>query len=158
MTPAQVYEMPEVFHSNGISVMTIDELCSFTTNHFPEVDLFELSYDKVRAKGDITVVTHAYHYEDFRRYWALWSAWFRGKPFMVLQNAGREGSDHNKRFVTSAPLYWDAIDSLRTCYKDSGGSCRDIYSYWEHINELDSFYGMSVAEALRENPPKGNSQ
>lgn len=46
---------------------------------------------------------------DDRRYLRLATVWFEGKPFGVIQNAGREGRDHVQAFWTDADIYTEAM-------------------------------------------------
>lgn len=50
---------------------------------------------------------------DGRRFWRLASVWFDGEPVMLIQNAGREGDDHARRFVSSSDGFAKLIMHLR---------------------------------------------
>lgn len=55
-------------------------------------------------------------YQDFDRnsYWQLATAWFDGKPFGVIQNAGRHGEGHVKAFWTDIDLYFQSVRYIRS--------------------------------------------
>ena len=83
---------------------------------------------------------------DHRRFWLLATVWMDKKPVMIIQNAGREGDDHNARFITDEPLYKEMIFHIRELFLPR---CRDIH-YVETINSelkipiLTAFYGNSL--------------
>ena len=56
-------------------------------------------------------------YKDFnfdgRRFWRLCGVWYKGKPVMILQNAGREGDDYSESFITDFIQYKRMTKYLR---------------------------------------------
>lgn len=78
-------------------------------NHIPEAGDFAQLADRPRVQ--VRVV--GYVNINGRRYWRLATVWFDDKPVMVIQNGGREGDDHSKRFVTDAALLREMADYLK---------------------------------------------
>jgi len=153
MTPAQIYAMPPVTrHRDRFSV---EDLWGCYYNHVPEIeDQFVLDKAKLGAIKEITTVVHAYYSVDHRRYWAIWSAWYEGKPYMLMQNAGREGDDYRQRYVTDAELYNKALSILRSCYRDDSAEKFPLWDINKDVPEIEDFYGITIQEALGQNPPK----
>jgi hypothetical protein len=83
---------------------------------------------------------------DHRRYWQLASVWFEGKPFGVIQNAGREGRDHVKAFWTDADVYGRAIQYLRDL--TSLNDTLEVTSVTFNGNELLNFNGFSCDDEI----------
>lgn len=50
-----------------------------------------------------------YQQFDHRRSWRLATVWFEGKPFGVIQNAGRDGRDYVQAFWTDRDIYKQAM-------------------------------------------------
>jgi hypothetical protein len=102
VTPAELYaRKPErVDHIVGV-------LGGFYYNHMPEIDDGYMPYEDPNKRIAIR------YYKDFdfdgRRFWRLAAVCFDGLPFMIIQNAGREGDDHHRRFITDLHQYKDAV-------------------------------------------------
>ena len=150
MTPAQIYAMPQVQrHRLGIENFWG---CYYT--HVPEIENGDLDYSKLDKITRITTVVHAFYAVDYRRYWAIWSAWLDGKPYMLMQNAGREGDDYRERYITDNNLYNEALQLLRTCFHDSAITANHVvWDINKDVPEIEDFYGTTIQEALAQNPP-----
>lgn len=114
-------------------------------NHVPEiVDHYSEAWTRNNR-------VEIYLYKDFnldhRRIWRLASVWFYGAPVMVIQNAGREGDDHAKRFVTNVAQYEAMVAYLRSLLPpDAHGHIADVWSPEVDIPNLDIFYGYHIDE------------
>ncbi len=53
----------------------------------------------------VTVRIIVEEHEDFRRYWRLAAVWFGETPVMIVQNAGREGDDHQAKYIINKEAY-----------------------------------------------------
>lgn len=144
MTPAALYErIPESSdHAVGILIG-----CYY--NHVPELEGDTLPYEDPNKR----VLIKYYRNFDFdgRRYWRLASVWYESKnchwlPFMVIQNAGREGDDHRKRFVTDAAVYADAARYLKTIvmFPERYDSEKDLVDPTVDVPKLTEFYGNEL--------------
>jgi hypothetical protein len=72
--------------------------------------------DWAQWKENTEVQTLLYKDFDFdgKRGWRLASMWYKGKPFMITQSAGRYLDDFNKKFVLCKDTYNEAAKYLRT--------------------------------------------
>jgi len=144
MTPNELYNrVPQHSHYD------LDMLIGFYYNHIPEIEEVSDANEKEQR-----VLIKEYKYFDFdgRRYWRLASVWFddndladlRHKPVMIIQNAGREGDDHDGRFITDEKLYMEMITYLRSLVKDRPFQTSDVVDPDVDINNLTSFYGNEL--------------
>lgn len=77
---------------------------------------------------------------DYRRIWALASVWFDGKPFMIVQNAGKEGDSYARRFITDEATYREASKYLASIVLFADKSIEDVVDAETDIPNLASFY------------------
>lgn len=135
LTPKDLYEMK--------STATLDALalrgCYY--NHVPEAGDFARLADRPRVQ--VRVV--GYVNIDGRRYWRLATVWFDAKPVMVVQNGGREGDDHSRRFVTDVTLFLEMVEYL----KDEANNDIEAVPLSYDGADLVSFYGRSLDEVLK---------
>jgi hypothetical protein len=91
MNAKQLYEMEpsEIITGNVESI----------AEHLGEAKVQEFGFYESFDKIQIKVIKE--HYFDYRRLWRLATVWFDGVPVMVVQNAGREGTDHFTRYITN---------------------------------------------------------
>ena len=94
----------------------------------------------------IDVRCHFFHNVDGRRYYKLSSIWFEKFPVMIVQNAGREGTDHEARFITNLDLYNRMIEFIRSF---DTREVYDIYNVNDEIPELTNFYGVSIDDEIK---------
>lgn len=114
-------------------------LKGFYYNHIPEIEdeLWGLNNENVEIKY------YKDHSFDGRRVWVLASVWYENEPVMIIQNAGREGDDHRKRFVTNKELYIKMVQyimNLLLVDKDIDDICDEN----DDISGLASFYGYKL--------------
>lgn len=83
------------------------------TCHVPEIEWLTRGLHGVTS-ARVLIKTHQCIYQDHRRFWALRSVWFDGKPIMLLQNAGREGDDHRKRYITDLAAYLEMVNHIHS--------------------------------------------
>src|SRR5574338_357838 len=84
-------------------------------NHIPEIDDFMVTYfsDEVIAKNKrVAVRIHKDFDFDGRRFWRVADVCLDGNPFMIVQNAGREGDDSYDRFITDVEAYRKAVEYI----------------------------------------------
>lgn len=119
----------------------IGEFLGTYFNHMPELG------ECVSTKGmkpNERVTVRVVHRTDFdpRRYWQLATVWLDNIPFMVIQNAGREGDDHSARFITRTLVYQEAARYLRSLIAMFDGAVeKDEIDADEERTDLDEFYG-----------------
>lgn len=138
MNAKQIYEL-NVLRENK----ELYEIMGFYYNHIPEVDFYGVD---LSLNTKVVVKEHGYHNFDGRRFWRLASVWYNDKPVMIIQNAGREGDDHAKRFVTDGKLYSDMVYYLFSLEKKPDVKVNDIIADDIDIPELTCFYGHSLDE------------
>lgn len=140
MKPSELYAMEPESEAKGIEGI---KGCSY--NHVPECfgDFDSLMYSEGFCER-ITQKEIKYFNFDGRRYWRLATVWFDGKPVMVTQNAGREGDDHARRFITDAEAYKDMVQYIdHECVK------QNLVNIESHdpdadIDGLETFYGNTL--------------
>jgi hypothetical protein len=136
MTPNQLYQrIPE---------KTDHEICTlkgFNFNHVPEIESEFIPKDPT---GKIEIRYYKDFYFDQRRFWRLASVWIEGKPVMIIQNAGREGDDHAKSFITDATQYSALIKHLATLTKPLAGKIENVVDPDIEIPDLTKFYGNEL--------------
>jgi hypothetical protein len=85
------------------------------------------------------------HNFDFRRAWELATVWFDDKPIMVIQNAGREGDDHAKRFITDKDGFVSMCEFIKSiCATPVTPPADDVYDPSSDLSNLTSFYGNAL--------------
>jgi hypothetical protein len=88
----------------------LNDLRGCRYNHIPEIDeslVYYFGYDTKNDRVSIKII------KDFdfdgRRCWRLATVWLDDTPVMIIQNAGREGDDHAKRYITNFEKYTEMI-------------------------------------------------
>lgn len=106
MNAKELYALPSESETQDLSYLK-----GSYYNHVPELGedwWIENGNDKVVIK---TVKEFNF---DYRRFWALRTVWFDEVPVMVIQNAGREGDDHDARYITNETAYREMIVYIKT--------------------------------------------
>jgi len=140
-TPRDIYALP---------VESVDcekdSLVGYYYDHVPEVAHDGWQYMAVDlSKTGIEVRVHCHSNYDSRRFWRLASVWLDGNPVMVIQNAGREGDDHHKRFVTDKDLLFALAARIRMAIAavPMKYEVDEMVGLNDWITGLDSFYAHS---------------
>lgn len=116
-------------------------------NHLQEIDVDLYRICSVDASDEVEIKVYKDFDFDGRRFWRLSSAWFRGKPVMIMQNAGREGDDYVGRFITDYPLFntmvihIEGLIRLKICRE---AAIKDVVNPDNQVPNLDDFYGNSL--------------
>ncbi len=146
ITPADVYKLPTQETINDLNHIHLESYlngCHY--NHMPEI---AESYSNVKYNDDakdFEVRVHKHFNFDYRRFWRLASVWLNNYPFMIIQNAGREGHDHRKRYITNANVYWQAVGYINTNVIVQPQDVDDLVEVNAQLGEeLTSFYGNSL--------------
>ena len=143
MTPEELYGMTPELVDHDLDILKWD---GSHHNHVPELQ-FEEKLPFTDPNKRISIKYYKKFQFDQRRYWALASVWFKhswleDSPFMIIQNAGREGDDHSERFITHMGIYELAIAYLRSiCTISFDESTKRIVSALDDIPNLTKFYG-----------------
>jgi hypothetical protein len=120
----------------------VGRLNGFYYHHIPELEFNILPTDDPNRRVELKF------YKDFnfdyRRIWALASVWFDGKPFMIVQNAGKEGDNHYKRFVTDEATYKEALKYLSSIVLFADKPVEDVVDADADIPNLTSFYSHTL--------------
>ena len=109
MTPLELYnKIPEITSNN------LNDLIVGSYSHFPEIVEFNCGYwfdDYIQT--DIEIRIYKNYDFDGRRFWRLQSVYYKNNPVMITQNAGREGDDHNQRYITETYKNTSPVIELR---------------------------------------------
>lgn len=70
--------------------------------------------ETLEAEGRLKVKRLVEKYHDHRRFAAIHTLWFDGKPVMLTQNAGREGDDFKQRWITDTETFVVLCSYLRS--------------------------------------------
>lgn len=136
MTPQELYDAQYIETWTGVNVLDLLQGCYF--NHIPEISEFA-RFENVDLPR-IWVHIHGYLQVDYRRFHRLASVWYKGKPVMVIQNAGREGDDHKKRWVTDEATYLEMIGYILSLLPITKFNRADFISSTEDIGDIQNFY------------------
>ncbi len=139
----------EIYKLEPIRVSTdLDDLVGFCTRSF----LYELQGIEIPEKHvnkAIVIKTLAYKDFDGRRIWELRTIWFSGFPIMIIQNAGREGEDHTKRYITDVDIYHNMLEYLQHIAPPRvDPENDDIIDPEEDIEGLTDFYSCRLEDIL----------
>ncbi|HCH9337301.1 TPA: hypothetical protein PNO69_004497 [Salmonella enterica] len=107
ITAKEVYQLPSQSETNELW-----SLKGYYYDFLPEIgdELYSIKpEDNKRLK---IKVLKEFDF-DGRRFWRLQTLWIDNKPVMIMQNAGREGDDHRKRFITNKELYKEVVSYVR---------------------------------------------
>lgn len=113
---------------------------------FPDHNLnfFDMQHEQKPVR--LVKKTHVSYCFDGERVWMLSSMWLDGKPFMLIQNAGRGGDDHQERFITNSELYDAAVVYLQSLVKSEPSYKHELYQEDYNDEEVTSFYGHHMEE------------
>jgi len=140
MKPSELYAITPESETNDISLIK-----GSWTDHLPELNYVDYFDDSVIEKNNKIKIKILKDLNiDGRRGWRLLTVWFEGKPVMITQNAGRELTDHHQRFVTDENLYKQMISYLREITPFEDEDISDVHDLNENIDNLDTFYGISL--------------
>lgn len=140
MKPSELYALEPKETWTDISVLVG---CYY--NHVPELGDF-WQYLRLENNKRVLLKVYGHIVHDTRRFWLLAGVFFDEKPVMIIQNAGREGDDHHRRFVTHPETYFEMVKYLATIADPTpneflGG---DIVTLDQDIPKLEEFYGESL--------------
>jgi hypothetical protein len=86
------------------------------------------------------------HSYDGERCWCLRTVWYAGQPFMIVQNAGRGGQDHEDRFITDTQVFNKFISALQEIVIKE--TPYDVIDPDEDRNDLDFFYDQHLNQTF----------
>ena len=138
MTPAELYASTPISAEPGLPL----ESFGYRMAQFPEVP--EGAAFLPTEDCRLVVKTHAYYQMDHRRFWELASWWLDEKPFMVTQNAGREGDDWARRWITDLGTYQEAIYYILSRINHEFKAMDDEVPVDADIGNLRSFYDRTL--------------
>ena len=120
----------------------------------PELsDVYELNSSRFETLNDrVDIAFYKYFNFDGRRIWALGCVRIDKCEVMIIQAAGREGTDHSRRFIINYDKYIEMIVYLQRLIMglENIKAEEKIYNINEDIEYLDNFYGYSLdGEFLR---------
>lgn len=137
MNAKEIYALPSESETQDLNCL---KGCYY--NHVPE-----LGDDWWVENGNNKVVikTIKEFYFDYRRFWALRTVWFDEVPVMVIQNAGREGDDHDARYITNENAYREMIVYIKTLIPvEQIEELPDLLGENIDLSSLTNFYGNEL--------------
>lgn len=135
MTPNEIYKLPATSTTHELY-----ELSGCYYNHLPEAG--EPAFEWSGCETDrVEIRTVKYINYDGRRYWKIATVWFDGCPVMIIQNAGREGDDHAKRFVTDSARLIDMAKHIKSLVETK---TLETINPDADLPELTTFYADSL--------------
>lgn len=142
-SPHELYAMESERVSRLVRDVVGDD---YRTNHLSELgyDGFEFPYDLESPRMEVRWIKD--WWDDHRRFWRVGTVWLDQKPVMIIQNAGREGTDWFRRYITDPELFWELcahINSLRPFRHDDLDGVVDPDC---KIAELTKFYNHDLDE------------
>lgn len=144
MTPNDLYAMTPESIERGI-----DTLAGCYYNHLDGSGLDQCALTQITADTSrVQVRSLKCFCFDGRRIWSLATVWFDEKPIMVIQNAGREGDDHSRRFITDFPGFCSMCAYLQSLVpvRDQAGG-RDVVAPDQDMgDELIEFYSNRLGD------------
>lgn len=140
MKPSELYKTEPIRVDADISPLFG---CYF--NHMPEIadDYWRIAAAKIKNHR-LEIRYYKDHSYDGRRIWRLASVWLDGEPFMIIQNAGREGDDHHARFITDTERYKEAVAYVKSIVPPDFAELPDVVRADEDIPTLTEFYSDSL--------------
>ena len=144
MTPRQLYAIAPKHVSYEIG-----RLKGFRYNHLAPAlqDWDVLPFEDPGRRVELRFYED--HNVDYRRNWVLASVWFVksrdsiDRPFMIVQNAGREGDDWFRRIITDVETYKDAaryLKSLCMPLQEFDELSTDVVDADAEVQNLTAFY------------------
>ncbi len=120
---SDVYKLPYYWTSTQIH----DYLIGCYYNYFPELgEFYNYNLNPAFEKENTRIITkiHMHYKRDTRRYWRLASVWYIDEdyneiPFMVIQNAGREGDDYCTRIISNESTFLEAANYFKNLILNS---------------------------------------
>lgn len=141
LTPNDIYALPAetIERSPGMLVG-----CYY--NHLRGSGIEQYSHSWTDEESNrLEIRTLKYFDFDGRRFWRLATVWLDGKPIMIIQNAGREGDDHERRFITDPEGFRALVKHLREFLKINEEPLDDVVEPNAVLGrELISFYSNSL--------------
>lgn len=140
MTPAELYaRAPEKVDRDLWSLVG----CYY--NHIPEATTWDDIPPEAKSYNPrLELRYYKQHCFDGRRTWVLASVWFDSAPVMIIQNAGREGDDHHRRFITDPERYTQLIGYLHSLAEKKPVDLSDVVPLDQDIKGLTEFYGNQL--------------
>lgn len=128
---------------------TTYELHSLESDHLPELgnDWYPHEWWSNCPNTRVQVKVIKNHSFDGERIWKLQTVWFDDKPFMITQNAGRSGRDHDNRFITNAEVFKEAVYYIRSLFPELEMTENAIDPN-EDIYNLVTFYNHTLAPKM----------
>lgn len=149
MTPSQLFALPVERVDKDLT-----HLFGYYYNHLPEAG----DKDEIRnwipnvkqGRAEIRFIKDFCF--DGRRVWQLAVVCFDGKPAMITQNAGREGDDHARRFITDRDgvlALAGYINSLRPVEMIREDDNSRLIGLDQDYAFLDEFYDQKLCDPFR---------
>ncbi len=126
MKPAELYKSPIIKTETELYVLS--------------KYIHEISLEGIETPKTTEVEIRYYIDECFdgERGLAMFSVWFKGKPFMVCHEAGRGNRDYYNRYVTDAQIFSDFLAYVVTLLPKEE---REAINPEQDLTQLDEFYG-----------------
>lgn len=141
MTPNDLYNTPSQSDSTDL-----EQLVGWGESPFlPELGYIELPEE--HNNQAIIIKTYANECSDGIRVWVLRSVWYKGYPIMITQQAGRDGKDYKKRFITNKQLYNEMLQYIQSLAPPKlDPDSEDLVEPDFAGYSVDQFYGGDLAD------------
>lgn len=138
-----ILKSSELYARSPQTVSTdISHLWGCYYSHVPEIGQSIYAFKMDMNKNDrIEIVYYRDASIEARRIWTLAAIKFDDGFVMITQNAGREGDDHAKRFITDHDAYLKMVAYLRSLLIDAPIIEQEIFDIDADIEGLEQFYG-----------------
>ncbi len=147
MKPKELYNLQSESETNDLNLLK-----GMYYNHIKELDLdtYYFHDNVLELNTKITIKILKDFSFDHRRYWRLATVWFNNKPIMIIQNAGREGDDHSKRFITDEKMYLEMVTFIKSLLDREIPEVEDLIDQNTNLIDIDTFYGYSLDSEFEE--------
>lgn len=141
MKPVDLYAMPAQ-ETIYFAVEVVSYLRGAIFDHIPEMP-WDMGRNDFGDSDRVEIRIIKEHWFDNCRLWRLATVWFDRQPVMVIQNAGREGDDWERRFITNDRQYKAMIEHLNSLFiaDDLDADC---VSEADDLPGLTEFYGDNL--------------
>lgn len=118
---------------------------SKTNDLYCILEFMDLDSSMIEESKNIKIEIRYYIDQNFdgERYMSMYSVWFKEKPFMICQIAGRGGRDHREKYVTDMNIYTQALSYIKSLMVVEE-IMTDVIDPDKDCKELDTFYGYNV--------------
>jgi hypothetical protein len=115
------------------------------STHFQEDNFsyFDVDTDAIEQTQRMETRTLVDHCSDGRRTWTLQTVWFDGKPVMVVNSSGRDGTEYSERWITDPEQFGKLLAFLKSFAPEPEGLSGFVKADTK-IPAMTEFYGNTL--------------